>query len=172
MKNRFVVALAVLGCIFAGLALATAQKSEVFSYLGADPKACVNCHVMDGFYATWEHGSHGTRAGCVDCHLPHDGFANYWLAKATDGLHHAYAFTFGEREGSIKISESASAIVQNNCEKCHPRQAAALVSNSNLNGDLKTAHESGEYCWRCHREVPHSNLGGINVAPNTLGARK
>jgi len=39
--------------------------SKAFSYLSADPKACINCHVMNTQYATWQHSSHAERATCV-----------------------------------------------------------------------------------------------------------
>ena len=46
--------------------------SKALSYLSSDPKACINCHVMNTQYATWQHSSHAQRATCVECHLPRD----------------------------------------------------------------------------------------------------
>ena len=41
--------------------------------IGDDPAACVNCHIMTPYYATWAHSSHGRDATCNDCHVekPH-----------------------------------------------------------------------------------------------------
>ena len=46
--------------------------SKAHSYLSDDPKACVNCHIMEPEYATWSHSSHGRNTVCNDCHVPHD----------------------------------------------------------------------------------------------------
>ena len=39
-------------------------------FVGDDPSACVNCHIMTPYYATWSHSSHGRDATCNDCHVP------------------------------------------------------------------------------------------------------
>ena len=36
-----------------GLFLYLVKISKALSYLSADPKACINCHVMNTQYATW-----------------------------------------------------------------------------------------------------------------------
>lgn len=37
--------------------------------VGDDPSACVNCHIMQPYYATWNHSSHGRgeTVTCNDC---------------------------------------------------------------------------------------------------------
>jgi len=42
------------------------------SYLSSDPKACINCHVMNTSYATWQHSSH-SQVKCIECHLRLNG---------------------------------------------------------------------------------------------------
>ena len=34
-------------------------------FIGDDPAACVNCHIMTPYYATWSHSSHGRDATCT-----------------------------------------------------------------------------------------------------------
>jgi len=75
----------VLG-IFAGLALYTFRVSNASSYISDDPKACINCHVMNPQYITWFHSSHREVANCNDCHVPQDNFASKYYFKAKDGI--------------------------------------------------------------------------------------
>ena len=49
------------------------------TYLGDDPKACINCHIMTPYYATWMHSSHGRDATCNDCHVPHENIARKYF---------------------------------------------------------------------------------------------
>ena len=52
--------------------------------IGDDPAACVNCHIMTPYYATWAHSSHGRDATCNDCHVPHSSLAAKYLFKGMD----------------------------------------------------------------------------------------
>ncbi|RYE57570.1 MAG: hypothetical protein EOP20_07245, partial [Hyphomicrobiales bacterium] len=40
------------------------------SYLGNDPNACANCHVMQDHLDGWYKSSHRSVATCNDCHTP------------------------------------------------------------------------------------------------------
>ncbi len=51
------------------------------TYLGDDPAACVNCHIMSPYYATWFHSSHARDATCNDCHVPHENAVKKWTFK-------------------------------------------------------------------------------------------
>ncbi|MCF0219863.1 MAG: NapC/NirT family cytochrome c, partial [Muribaculaceae bacterium] len=53
-----VVALVIAGVIVGSGAL-FAYVLRATTYLGDDPSACVNCHIMAPYYATWQHSSHG-----------------------------------------------------------------------------------------------------------------
>ena len=67
-------------------------------FIGDNPSACVNCHIMSPYYATWSHSSHGridhqsNGATCNDCHVPHQNLAVYYGFKAVDGLKHTAYF--------------------------------------------------------------------------------
>lgn len=144
--------------------------SKAFSYLSNDSKACINCHIMNTHYATWQHSSHARDASCADCHLPRNNFVDKYVAKAKDGLHHAVAFTFNLYTDEIKISKDGADRVQNNCISCHPRQSQTVVHNEDINH--KNADVNEGYCWRCHRDVPHGMVRGLNSAPNNLGVKE
>ena len=67
-------------------------------FVGDNPSACVNCHIMTPYYATWSHSSHGridkqsNGATCNDCHVPHQNLALKYGFKAMDGLKHTAYF--------------------------------------------------------------------------------
>ena len=84
------------------------------TYLGDDPAACVNCHIMAPYYATWMHSSHSRDATCNDCHVPHENMVKmlYILIIAQLAvycnaicLQKVYRLTFSGRFGIIKINE-------------------------------------------------------------------
>lgn len=65
--------------IIIGLGLYMLKIGNVASYASDDPKACINCHVMNGEYATWLVSSHAKKATCNDCHVPHDNVFNKYF---------------------------------------------------------------------------------------------
>ena len=93
--------------------------SKAHSYLSDDPKACVNCHIMEPEYATWLHSSHGRNTVCNDCHVPHDNVFRKYYFKANDGLRHATMFTFRMEPQVIKMHAPGQKVVQENCIRCH-----------------------------------------------------
>ncbi len=83
----------------------TFKYAEGFSYLSADPRACVNCHIMNPQYDSWQQAGHHTVATCVDSHLPH-AFIPKYIAKAENGYHHSVAFTFQNFHEPIMIKNN------------------------------------------------------------------
>jgi len=79
------------------------------SYLTDDPRACANCHVMQGQYDGWLQSSHRNVAACNDCHTP-AGFVGKYYTKADNGLHHSIAFTSGDFHEPIRIKPHNLAI--------------------------------------------------------------
>ena len=105
--------------------------SKMPSYLSSDPKACINCHVMNTQYATWQHSAHGAaEVTCVECHLPTDSFYEKYKAKTIDGWNHSVAFTNNSYEHAMKISDYGAERVQKNCISCHSSLVSTLVSNA------------------------------------------
>ena len=96
MKIGFIMAMlpAALVGIAIGLAGFTFVYAKGASYLSNDPKACANCHIMQQQFDGWLHGSHRSAATCNDCHTPPGLFSKY-LAKASNGFWHSFAFTTG-----------------------------------------------------------------------------
>ncbi len=155
----------VLG-IFVGLGSYVFHLSNAISYLGEDPKACINCHIMRPQYATWERGSHGRGTTCNDCHVPHDNIINKYYFKASDGLRHATMFTLRMEPQVIQIKEAGKHAVQQNCIRCHQNQIHP-VSLRGINAKGIT-DDSEIYCWHCHREVPHGRVNSLSSTPYAI----
>ncbi len=164
----FLGLLVIAGLVFVNLI----QASKALSYFSSDPKACINCHVMNTQYASWQHSAHASVATCVDCHLPAgQGLAKY-MAKARDGWNHSYALTAGTYKSAIQNSKDGGERVQKNCIRCHSTLVTTLKNNSELNHGIQGNEiEADQNCWHCHRDVPHGKARGITSVPYNLGVK-
>lgn len=160
----FVLAIIMLGYLV--------NASKALSYLSKDPLACINCHVMNTQYATWQHSSHRRVASCVECHLPTESIVDKYMAKARDGWNHSVAFTMNTFGQNIQISEDGANRVQANCLSCHAKLTETLVSNRDRYHDYNGTPATDRKCWECHREVPHGKVRSLAATPNNLGVRE
>jgi cytochrome c nitrite reductase small subunit len=149
--------------IFSGLGLYVLYISNALSYLSDDPQVCINCHVMNPQYATWERGSHGKVATCNDCHVPHNNFISKYLFKANDGLRHATYFTMRWEPQVIQIKDAGKRAVQENCIRCHSNLIHPIALRSVNNKSVED--QTGRYCWECHRETPHGRIHSLSSTP-------
>lgn len=162
--GSFLVAVILFGYV--------AKKSKAHSYLSKDPKACINCHVMNTQYATWQHSSH-KMVTCVECHLPSGSFVEKYKAKARDGFYHSLAFTLDTYDNAIQISDNAADRVQQNCINCHSRLVSTLMSNSDKNHNFtNSAVANDRKCWDCHQSVPHGEVRGLSTTLDNLGIKE
>ncbi|MFA6455504.1 MAG: cytochrome c nitrite reductase small subunit [Bacteroidota bacterium] len=146
-----------------GLGFLTLYVGNATSYLSDDPRACMNCHVMAPQFATWERSSHARVTVCNDCHVPHNNVFNKYLFKAMDGTRHSFMFTFRMEPQVIHIHDAGTAVVQQNCIRCH----SSLTQNVKerfvtLN---EQQHGGGKLCWECHRETPHGRVNSLASVP-------
>ncbi|MCF0184531.1 MAG: cytochrome c nitrite reductase small subunit [Bacteroidaceae bacterium] len=151
----------ILGC--GGLFL---YLLRAHTYLGNDPAACMNCHLMTPYYATWMHSSHSRNATCNDCHVPHDNFAKYWAFKGTDGMKHVSYMLFGLERMAPEAEDATAQVVMDNCIRCHAELNTELVKTGKIDYMMVQTGE-GKACWDCHRDVPH---GGKNSLASTPAA--
>ena len=173
MRSRFLVKLTLVTVVISLIVfLYTLKASKAISYFSSDPKACINCHVMNSAYATWQHSSH-FKIKCVQCHLPTHSTLQKYFAKMKDGFNHSVAFTTNDYDHSIKISKDGALRVQKNCISCH----SSLVSN--VKGNRGTYHSVNlsngneqRKCWACHRTVPHGTVRSLITAPYNLGVKE
>lgn len=128
-----------------GLGIFTFAYAEGGSYLSEDPKACVNCHIMNDVYAAWERGPHHAVATCNDCHIPHT-FPDKYIVKALNGFNHSLAFTLQNFPEPIHITDFNRDVALHNCSYCH----GDFVSTINHTGQT-----AAEDCTRCHADIGH-----------------
>ena len=137
-------------------------------FIGDNPSACVNCHIMTPYYATWSHSSHGRDATCNDCHVPHQNLAVYYGFKAMDGLKHtAYFLAHAERQAP-KAEDLTGQVVMDNCIRCHTQLNQEFVTTGRK-GYMQQQREGGKVCWDCHRNVPHGGMNSLMSTPNAEG---
>lgn len=141
------LAVFVIGSLI-GVSLFTIIYAKGYSYLTNDPKACVNCHVMDRQYEAWMAGSHSSKATCNDCHVPHDNIVHKYLVKGEHGLNHGYKFTTGWFPDNIQIRESSLKVTNEQCLNCH----------SDMTSDMHLSNGGEQIkCSRCHSDVGHES---------------
>ncbi len=162
------VFLIVCAGIVVGLGALFLYLLRAHSYIADDPSACVNCHIMTPYYASWSHSSHGRDATCNDCHVPHQNLAMKYGFKAMDGMKHvAYFVTNSERQ-SIMAEDMSASVIMDNCIRCHTQLNQEFVKTGRL-GFMKAKRGEGKACWDCHRNVPHGGMNSLSSTPNAEG---
>ncbi len=132
--------------ILAGLGIFTFAYADGSAYLGNEPSACANCHVMQESYDSWQASSHHTAATCNDCHTPHHFFGK-WLSKADNGFFHSLAFTTGDFPRPLQIKQRNIEITQSACLYCHQLTVHAMLP---VDGEPPP-------CVHCHAQVGHAH---------------
>src|SRR6187401_3290070 len=135
----------VIGAVV-GLGGFTFVYAKGGSYLGNDPAACANCHVMQDHLDAWVKSSHRSVATCNDCHTP-PGLVPKYFTKAEHGFFHSLAFTTDNFHEPIEIKERSRRVTEGACRKCHQDVVHDIEGS-------KTAHEAMS-CIRCHAGVGH-----------------
>lgn len=156
----------LLGGLIVGGGLLTLYLMKAGSYLGDDPAACMNCHIMSPYYATWVHSSHSRNATCNDCHVPHQNAIKKWAFKGSDGIRHLTAFVTYNEPQVIRANDASSQVIMNNCVRCHQQLTSEFIKDGRANY-MMTQVGQGKACWDCHRDIPHggsSNLAGAPTA--------
>ena len=166
--QRWALAAAVLVGMAGGLGAFTFGYARGYSYLGHDPAACANCHIMNEHYSAWLKGSHRSVATCNDCHTPHNLVGKY-AVKAKNGFWHSFYFTVGGYPDPLRITEGNRQVTEAACRHCHTEMTEAIdhgagtVSQpshaSTPTGSGGSAHASRSdepiSCIRCHKYVGH-----------------
>ena len=147
-----------------GLGLLFLYLLRMHTYIaGDDPAACVNCHIMSPYYATWSHSSHGRDATCNDCHVPNGNIVSHYAFKGMDGMKHvAYFVTRSERQ-AIMAEDASAEVIMDNCIRCHRQLNTEFVRTGRIDY-MESRRGEGRACWDCHRSVPH---GGMNTLTST-----
>jgi nitrate/TMAO reductase-like tetraheme cytochrome c subunit len=133
---------------------------------------CYTCHSHDAFIRPeYEASSHfvntaGVRAGCSDCHLPHDNWFQLVWTKAVVSLD-IIPELMGKLDTAEKyeshraeMAESVWRQFKGNdskfCRSCHSVEAMDLESQGRSTARRHTrAAERGETCIDCHYGIVH-----------------
>jgi cytochrome c nitrite reductase small subunit len=144
---RLSIVLILLIGMLAGLGLFTFGYGKGASYLSNNPQGCVNCHIMQDHFDSWEKSTHHSVAVCNDCHLPHHPIGK-WLVKGDNGFFHSLAFTLDNYHEPLRIKPRNKRVTQHTCIYCH----------SELVHDVLLSDEHGETtsCVHCHKDVGHA----------------
>jgi cytochrome c-type protein NapC len=126
------------------------------------PEFCIGCHemranVFEELQGTIHHVNRsGVRAGCPDCHVPHEWSMEVWGhifgTISTRELFLDHRRTMAEREWArMEANDSLE------CRNCHTAEAMDLTKQ---NPRAAAAHErflfTGERtCIQCHRGIAH-----------------
>ena len=149
-QTRLTMLLAVVSALALGSAAGLGSYTFVYakggSYLGNDPNACANCHIMQDHLNGWYTSSHRSVATCNDCHTP-AGFVRKYFTKAEHGFFHSLAFTTGEFQDPIQLKERSRRVTENACRKCHQDIVHDI--------DLRRGSDATMSCIRCHAGVGH-----------------
>ena len=146
------VLLAVTMGLALGQSLYTFHYAEGLSYFSTNPKACINCHIMQPQYDGWLKASHHNVAKCIDCHLPHD-FVGKYYTKAENGFWHSKGFTLQDFHEPIQMRDVSRRIVEESCLHCHADFVHDILT---IRGD-----QEGLACTHCHRTVGHGESVGV-----------
>jgi len=141
----------------AGIGGYTFSYAKGLSYFSPDPRACVNCHIMQREYDGWQKSGHHHVAVCIDCHLP-AAFVPKYLAKSENGWRHGKLFTTGGFVEPIEVKAAGRAILQDNCVRCHGALSAQMQSLA-----PRGVHADGADlpCTHCHADVGHGERAGL-----------
>lgn len=160
-----ITGIVVLG-VFVGLCAFFLHIMRAHTYIGDDSAACVNCHIMAPYYATWLHSSHSRDATCNDCHVPHNNFVSKYLFKGVDGMKHVAYFVTNSEDDAIFAETMSSKVIMKNCIRCHTQLTTEFIKDGRMTY-MKTQAGEGKACWDCHRNVMHGNVS-LSSTPSTL----
>ena len=162
------VGLLLVAGVICGLGGLSMYLLRVHTYfIGDNPSACVNCHIMTPYYATWSHSSHGRDVTCNDCHVPHQNLALKYGFKAMDGLKHSAYFVLHAERQAPMAEPLTGQVVMDNCIRCHTQLNQEFVNTGRLS--YMQQAQGGKVCWDCHRNVPHGGMNSLMATPNAEG---
>jgi len=127
------------------LAVIIAVAIPRFMQATSTPQYCASCHVMESQYEDWFYSGSHQRISCVECHLPHNNFFNYYLWKGLDGMKDVLYFYTGMIPDPIQASGHGVQTVQDNCVRCHEEMVSRISVDA-------------MHCWGCHRDNYHTMI--------------
>jgi len=172
-KRRWMLGIPFGGLMMCVLGAAALGSVNWVVHQTSTTEFCFACHSHQQFIRPeYETSSHfrnavGVRAGCSDCHLPHDNWFELMYTKAlvsTDivgemagklGTKEKYEARRGEM--AQKVWKQMLANDSKFCRSCHSFQAMDLQGQGGMPARMHTkAMKSGMTCIECHRGIVHA----------------
>lgn len=131
---------------------------------------CTSCHSMQWVQEEWMESVHfsnvsGVRAGCADCHVPHDLGPKLYakLRAAKDVWHEILGTIDNEKKFEHHRWQMANAVWKRmketdsrECQSCHLIAAMDLKQQDrSARKKHKNAKTRGKTCIDCHKGVAH-----------------
>ena len=132
--------------------------------VGDDPAACINCHIMSPYYATWAHSAHARNTTCNDCHVPNNNIVSHYAFKGMDGMKHVAYFVTHSEAQAIEAEEASAEVIMDNCIRCHKQLNQEFVNTGRIDY-MEAQRGEGKACWDCHRDVAHMNKNSLSSTP-------
>ena len=132
--------------------------------IGDDPAACINCHIMSPYYATWAHSAHARNTTCNDCHVPNNNTVSHYAFKGMDGMKHVAYFVTHSEAQAIEAEEASAEVIMDNCIRCHKQLNQEFVNTGRIDY-MEAQRGEGKACWDCHRDVAHMNKNSLSSTP-------
>lgn len=152
--------------VIVGLVILFMYLLRMHTYLiGDDPAACINCHIMSPYYATWSHSSHARDVTCNDCHVPNGNLLAHYAFKGMDGMKHVAYFVTRSEHQAIQAEAMSDEVIMDNCIRCHKQLNQEFVKTGRIDY-MEAKRGEGHACWDCHRNVPHEGKNSLSSTPN------
>jgi nitrate/TMAO reductase-like tetraheme cytochrome c subunit len=171
MKRKLWLAVAAIVVFVAGGIVLGGGTATMVQMTGTN-EFCVSCHEMDPIYDEYVGTAHhtnasGVRAGCADCHLPHDDWVALLFAKAESGsrdIYHNLVGTYPTAEAfdahRQELAELVWARMEANdsrtCKNCHAPEAMNIeLQDGQAQGPHSKVETSDKTCISCHEGIAH-----------------
>jgi nitrate/TMAO reductase-like tetraheme cytochrome c subunit len=172
-KQRWLLGIPLGGLLMLGVGAAGLGGVNWVVHETSSTEFCFACHSHQQFIRPeYEASSHfknavGVRAGCSDCHLPHDNWFELMYTKAlvSTDVFRELAGKIGTREkyeahrGEMaqKVWKQLLANDSRFCRGCHSFAAMSLEAQGGMPARAhKKAMQSGQTCVQCHRGIVHA----------------
>ena len=130
---------------------------------------CVTCHAMMPSRISWQDSVHGGqnpqgfRAQCVDCHLPHGNFIEYFATKAATGTGDVLQNIFfdpQEFDWAGNAEKNRTHFTYDSaCRRCHHNlNGPGLSSGGFIAHRAYLRGKTDKKCVSCHPHVGHKDL--------------
>ena len=171
-RNRWLLGIPLGGFIAFGLGMAALGTANYAMHKTSSTEFCFSCHSHEvNIRPEYEASSHfsntsGVRAGCSDCHLPHDNWFELTWTKAVVSLD-----VIPELMGKLstpekyeahraEMAESVWREFKHNdskfCRSCHSFDAMDFEAQERRTARRhQRAQENGETCVQCHYGIVH-----------------